>query len=397
MRYLTKAENGCIINLHIIIILEGKMKYRDFGNTGLKISQLGFGCMRLPEIEKDGKWYIDEDKAIPMLHRGYELGINYFDTAVGYCHENSQRAVGKAIKSFRDKILLSTKLPLWGDFKTSDFMRILNQSLERLDTPYIDFYHFHGINKGSFDDKIMPLGLMDEARKAIDQGLIKHISFSFHDNADNMQYIIDRGEIFSSVLFQYNLLDRSNEKAMEYAHSKGLGTVIMGPVAGGRLAAPSGLSERLLGTKNEATPELAMRFVLGNPNVSCGLSGMTNMEMVEQNAKIGDLEVPMTEADWNKAIVMMDELKKFSDLYCTGCEYCMPCPQGINIPYVFNCYTYHNVYGMTKLAKDMYSRVGDDRHGSKVSECINCGACMEKCPQHIEIPEKLKVVDAALS
>lgn len=372
------------------------MKYRDFGKTGLKISQLGFGCMRLPEFEKDGKWYIDEEKAIPMIQRGYELGINYFDTAVGYCHENSQRTVGKAIKPFRDKVLLSTKLPLWGDFKTSDFMRILNQSLERLDTSYIDFYHFHGIGKESFDNKILALDLMGEARKAIDEGLIRHISFSFHDDSKNMKYIIDRGEIFSSVLLQYNLLDRSNEEVLAYAHEKGLGTVIMGPIAGGRLAAPSGISERLLGNKNEATPEFAMRFVLGNPNVSCALSGMTDIDMVEQNALIGDLDEPMSEEDWKKSIVMMDELKKFSDLYCTGCEYCLPCPQGINIPYVFNCYTYHNVYDMTTLAKGMYARVGDDNHGSKVEECINCGICVGKCPQNIAIPEMLVKVDTAL-
>jgi predicted aldo/keto reductase-like oxidoreductase len=374
------------------------MKYRDFGKTGLKISQLGFGCMRLPEYEQDGKWYIKEEEAVKMLHRGYELGVNYFDTAVGYCHENSQRIVGKAIKPFRDKILLSTKLPLWGEFKTSDFMRILHQSLERLDTPYIDFYHFHGISKDAFDKTIKPLGLMNEARKAIDEGLIRHISFSFHDSSENMAYLIEQGEIFSSVLCQYNLLDRSNEEQIANAHEKGLGVVVMGPVAGGRLAAPSQLYEKLLGTNNNSTSELAMRFVLGNPNVSCALSGMTNFDMVNANAFVGDLENTLSKEDWDKAGLMMEELKKFSDLYCTGCAYCMPCPQKIDIPHIFNCYTYHNVYGMTDLAKGMYSQVGQlnreggFRHGAKPSECVNCGKCAKKCPQHIAIPEKLKMV-----
>jgi predicted aldo/keto reductase-like oxidoreductase len=215
------------------------MKYRDFGKTGLKISQIGFGCMRLPEIERDGQRVVDEEKAIPMLRRGYELGINYFDTAVGYNNGQSQYVVGRALKPFRDKVMISTKLPLGMVNETDDFKRVLFQSLERIDTSYIDFYHFHGINKRDFDEKIVPLKLMDEARKAIDEGLIRHISFSFHDDPNNMKYIIDRGEIFASVLMQYNLLDRSNEEVLAYAHEKGLGTVIMGPVAGGRLAAPS--------------------------------------------------------------------------------------------------------------------------------------------------------------
>lgn len=370
------------------------LKYREFGKTGLKISQLGFGAMRLPEYEKDGKFYVDEEKSTPMLRRAYELGVNYFDTAVGYCHEGSQYAVGKAIKPFRDKVLLSTKLPLWGLKSADDYKRILNQSLERLDTSYIDFYHFHGINKAVFDEKILGYKLLDEARKAKDEGLIRHVSFSFHDDPQNMAYIIERGEIFESVLMQYNLLDRSNEEALANAHEKGLGTVIMGPVAGGRLASPSELSDKLFGS-SMSTPDLALRFVLGNPNVSCALSGMSSYQMVEQNALIGDLDEPMSENDWAAAKARMEELRKFSDLYCTGCEYCMPCPQGINIPYIFDCYTKSNVYGLKELGKDMYSRVGDDRHGSTPDKCVKCGACMKKCPQHIKIPDKLRDVAAA--
>ena len=367
------------------------MKYRDFGKTGKKISQVGFGCMRLPGHEVDGNYSIT-DEGIEMMRKGYQLGINYFDTAVGYCNSQSEIAVGKAVKPFRDKVLVSTKCPLWGDVDKDVFKRLLNQSLTRLDMSYIDFYHIHGLNKDAFDNKVLALGLLDDARKALDQGMIKHLSFSFHDDPENMKYIIDRGEIFSSVLVQYNLLDRSNENAIAYAHGKGLGVVGMGPVAGGRLAAPSQLYEKLLGKKNNSTAELAMRFVLGNPNISCALSGMTGMQMVEENAMVGNLDVPMNEDDWKKAAIMMEDLKKFSDLYCTGCGYCLPCPQEINIPYVFNCYTYHNVYGMADLAKSMYQRIGDEDHGKSPEECVKCGACLEKCPQKIQIPDRFEEV-----
>ena len=376
------------------------MQYRDFGKTGLKISQLGYGCMRLPEIEENGEWRIDEEKAIPMLRRAYELGVNYFDTAVMYCHNQSQYTVGRAIKPFRDKIMLSTKLPMGSVNGTDDFRRILEQSLERLDTPYIDFYHFHALNQKTFDEKVVAFKLMDEARKAMDEGLIKHISFSFHDRPAAIKHIIDRGEIFSSILLQYNLLDRGNEEMMAYAKEQGLGVVVMGPVAGGRLAAPSELYKKLLGKESRSTPELALRFVLGNPNVSCALSGMGSMEMVEQNTAIAAEKEPMSEEDWAKAGAMMEEIKKFSDLYCTGCNYCMPCPKGIKIPDVFSAHTYRSVYGLVDHAKSMYRKIKDpanERAGSPVTACVNCGACAKKCPQFIDIPKKLREVDEEFS
>lgn len=373
------------------------MQYRDFGSTGKKISQLGFGCMRLPEIREGEDWRVDEEKAIPMLRRAYELGVNYFDTAVMYCHGQSQYTVGRAIKPFRDKIMLSTKLPMGSVNETSDFRRILEQSLERLDTPYIDFYHFHGINRGVFDEKIVGYGLLEEAKKALNEGLIRHMSFSFHDDPKAIPYIVEKGEIFSSVLLQYNLLDRANEEQIAYLHDHGLGVCVMGPVAGGRLAAPSELADKLLGKKFIGTPELALRFVLGNKNVSCALSGMGTMEMVEQNTAIASEEEPMTAEDWERAGKMMLEIRKFSDLYCTGCRYCVPCPRGIDIPAVFNAHTYRSVYGLVGPANGMYKKIKDPentRAGSPVTACVNCGACKTKCPQHIDIPVKLKEVDA---
>ena len=372
------------------------MIYRKFGSTGKEISSLGFGCMRLPEYEKEGQWFIDEEQAIPMLHHAYENGINYFDTAPYYLHSNSESTLGKAMKSIRDKVMLSTKIPLEEVNEAGDYRRVLEKSLKKMDTDYIDFYHFWGINKGSFDEKIMGLGLLKEAQKAKEEGLIRHISFSFHDKAEHIKHIIDKAEIMESMLVQYNLLDRSNEEMIAYAASKGLGVVIMGPVGGGRLAAPTELTAKLTGKASIATYDLAFKFVLGNPGVSCALSGMGSMDMVEKNLAIAGEGKPMTEEEWKHLGEAVEQLKKFSDLYCTGCEYCQPCPMEIKIPHIFNMFTYHNVYGLTDHAKyEMKKYLSEG--GKSISDCIDCGQCESKCPQNLEIRKQLRRVEDALT
>lgn len=372
------------------------MIYRKFGSTGKEISSLGFGCMRLPEYEKEGQWFIDEEQAIPMLHHAYENGVNYFDTAPYYLHSNSESTLGKAMKSIRDKVMLSTKIPLEEVNEAGDYRRVLEKSLKKMDTDYIDFYHFWGINKGSFDEKIMGLGLLKEAQKAKEEGLIRHISFSFHDKAEHIKHIIDKAEIMESMLVQYNLLDRSNEEMIAYAASKGLGVVIMGPVGGGRLAAPTELTAKLTGKASIATYDLAFKFVLGNPGVSCALSGMGSMDMVEKNLAIAGEGKPMTEEEWKHLGEAVEQLKKFSDLYCTGCEYCQPCPMEIKIPHIFNMFTYHNVYGLTDHAKyEMKKYLSEG--GKSISDCIDCGQCESKCPQNLEIRKQLRRVEDALT
>jgi predicted aldo/keto reductase-like oxidoreductase len=376
------------------------MNYRNFGKTGVKISTLGFGCMRLPEYEKDGNQLIDEEKAIPMLLHAYENGVNYFDTAPYYCNSNSEAALGKAVKNIREDIMLSTKISLGDCKETADYRRCLERSLKKMDTSYIDFYHFWAIGKQAFDDVILKLDLLNEARKAKEEGLIKHISFSFHDDAENIKYIIDtaeeKGIPMESMLVQYNLLDRSNEEMLAYATSKGLGTVAMGPVGGGRLAAPTDLYKKLTGKPSIATYELALKFVLGNPNLCCALSGMQNIDVVDKNIKIASSDTGLNETEWKQLGAAMEQLVKFSELYCTGCGYCQPCPAEINIPRIFNMYTYHNVYGLTDHAKWEFKHYTEE-NGKTSKDCLDCGACEEKCPQKLNIRDELKRVEEILS
>lgn len=376
------------------------MIYRDFGNTGVQISALGYGCMRLPELEKNGEWTIDYDKSDEMLRRAYEKGVNYFDSAPTYCHSNSELAVGRALKGVREKILISTKISMDSIHSQGDYRRCLEQSLKRLGTDYIDFYHFWGMNQDSYDHVLMKNNLLEEARKAKEEGLIRHVSFSFHDRPEVIQYIIDTSEQngvpMESMLVQYNLLDRVNEKMLTYARSKGLGTIAMGPVGGGRLAAPTNLYEKLTGKPPIATYEMAFRFVLGNPDLCCALSGMSDIDMVEKNADIASDGRSFSAQEWKTLGEAAEQVKKFSDLYCTGCAYCQPCPAGIDIPRIFQLFTYYNVYDLKDYARGEMKRLIES--GAKTEkDCLDCGACERKCPQHLKIREKLKQVEEILT
>ena len=369
------------------------MQYRKFGNTGEDISALGFGCMRLPEYEADGQWFIDQEKTNELLKRAYELGVNYFDTAPLYCHNNSPKSVGIAVKPFRNKVMLTTKLPTWDLKETDDYKRMLEQYLIDMDTDYIDFFHFWGIGRESFDERIVKLNLIREATRCKDEGLVRHICFSFHDEPSAIKYIIDRAPEMETMLVQYNLIDRANEDMIAYAAEKGVGVVAMGPVGGGRLSAPTNLHKG----HSKATYDLAMRFVLGNKNIACALAGMENIEMLEQNEKIASLETPMTDKEWNDLTDAIEQTKKFSDLYCTGCKYCIECPQKIDIARVFEIYTHYNVYGLTESAKNAYKEFKNDKNRTQVSDCTKCGFCEEKCPQKLEVIKLLDKVDGILS
>lgn len=373
------------------------MQYRPFGNTGVEISTLGFGAMRLPSHEVDGKTVFDYEESIKIIQRAYELGVNYFDTAPYYCDGESEIILGKAIKGFRDKIYLSTKNPI-EDSSGEHFRERLEKSLKNLDTDYIDFYHMWGINLESYNNEInVPGGPLEAALKAKEEGLIRHICFSFHDKAENLFKLIDTGN-FETLLCQYNLLDRSNEEAITYAKEKGLGVVIMGPIGGGRLGTPSEAISSLLPGRIKSSAELALRFVMTNPGVTCALSGMGTMEMVEENARVASNSEPLSAEELLQINGSMEENKKMADLYCTGCNYCMPCPYEVNIPLNFQLMNYHRVYGITAYAKEQYAQIGkfDWMKGKNASACVECGLCEDKCPQKLEIRRQLKETAIAL-
>ena len=366
------------------------MIYRELGKTGYKVSQLGFGAMRLPMVGEGEDARIDRELAIPMLHAAFDAGLNYVDTAVGYCNADSQRVVGEALKGYRDKIVLSTKNHEYDD--EAVWWQNLEDSLERLQVDSIDIYNHHGINWVRYTENVEPR-LSKLMQKALDQGLIRHIATSFHDTNENLINLVNTGYV-EVITLQYNMLDRQLEEGIALAHERGIGIVVMGPVAGGRLGVDSDVLKALV-PGVEQVPELALRFVLSNPNVSVALSGMSTMQHVQENVAVASDGRALTEEDLSTIEAQMARLKAMADLYCTGCEYCLPCPQGVNIPHIFVKYNEARVYGLWDAAREAYqawTRVS----GERADACVECALCEEKCPQHIPIREQLKEAHQAL-
>lgn len=380
------------------------MQYRSYGKTGLQVSALGFGAMRLPQREDKT---VDLEQSVPMLRRGIDLGINYIDSAFGYINGTSEVAVGQAIQPYdRSKLYLSTKIPVHEPENATEavWRGKLETQLKRFDTPYIDFIHFHGLRWDEFEQVISKPGMaLAGARKAQAEGLVRYVCFSSHDTEDNIIRLVDTGE-FNGMLVQYNYLDRHNEPAIARANQKGMGVAIMGPVAGGRLVMPGGVIVDQEGVLEVKTPELALRFVWSNPNVSLALSGMNTMQMIEENAATAARMDSMS-ADESAAVLrLLEQNQKLADLYCTGCSYCMPCPNDVNIPENFRYMNWFRVWGMEEQAKAAYAKLTGEEvwapwgrfSGLKAEACLQCGECEPKCPQNIPIIDQLVEVAKTL-
>ncbi len=366
------------------------MRYRVLGKTGKEVSTLGFGCMRLPTVGgADGN--IDEAQAIEMVRHAIDNGLNYLDTAFFYHSGNSEKFVGNVIKDgYRDKTYIATKLPLGNINCESDVEKIFNEQLQRLGVECIDFYLLHAVNNDSWENRVVKFDVLPKLERLKEQGKIKHLGFSFHDDFWVFKKVIDAYDGFEFCQIQLNYIDvdyQAGIEGLEYAASKGLGVIVMEPLLGGKLATPAANVAAKLG-KEKSPVEWAFDFLWNRPEVSMLLSGMGSMQMVNDNLGYTDkADVGMLTQDDLK---MLSEAKlvfdKMNLVPCTGCEYCMPCPAGVLIPKVFS--SFNNITtGGRRLVKEIFPDIE-----SNASLCKKCRKCENACPQHIKVIDNLKMV-----
>jgi len=371
------------------------MQYTTLGNTGYRVSRLGFGSMRLPMTTIGEQEYVDVERAIEVIHRALERGVNYVDTGFLYCQEESELVVGTALAQWpkRDEVVVTAKCTKFRMDKPGDMRRMLEHQLWRQRRDYFDLYLYHGIGWDNWHEIDAKTGWFADMRRAQEEGLVKHVGMSFHDTPENMVRLIDTG-VFELVTCQYNYLDRVNGEAMAYAAEKGLGVVVMGPVGGGRLSIMPQKLRDLAGLSAGNAAELALRYVWSHPAVDVAISGMGTVEMVEGNCAAAD-KGPLTADEVTTLTGMMDGMNELADLYCTGCQYCLPCPNGVNIPRVFELANYYRVYGLDDYAVEQYQALVARQQDA--SQCVECGECLERCPQQIPIPDQLKESAAMLA
>jgi uncharacterized protein len=377
------------------------MLYRKIPKNGDELSVLGFGCMRLP-VQENGT--IDEKRATQQVRYAINHGVNYVDTAWPYHMGQSEPFLGRALTDgYREKVKIATKLPSWLVDSRKDMDIFLNAQLEKLQTDHIDYYLVHGL-AGELWDKMEALGIIDFLEKAKRDGRIVNAGFSFHGPADDFKRIVDAYPwIFCQI--QYNFMDENNQagtEGLKYAASKDLGIIVMEPLLGGNLAnkVPPEVGEIWNEASVRRTPaEWALRWVWNHPEVTVVLSGMNEEAQVEENLKTADDAHPnsLTEAELQLVKKAEQKYRQLVKIGCTGCQYCMPCPSGVNIPECFDIYNTLHMFGNEDGAKFMYAMrmsgaFTDTEPGGFASLCVECGQCTENCPQSLEIPNLLKSV-----
>jgi predicted aldo/keto reductase-like oxidoreductase len=375
---------------------EDVMLYRTIPKNNDQLSILGFGCMRLAGKNER----IDEKEARNQILYAIDQGVNYLDNAFPYHLGASEPFLGRMLKDgYRDKVKLATKLPPWSVKKPEDMDRILNSQLERLQTDRIDYYLIHALEAENWP-KIKEMGVLDFLDRAKKEGRILNSGFSFHGDKDVFKEIVDAYD-WEICQIQYNFLDEKNQagtEGLEYAASKDLGVVVMEPLRGGNLTGRIPKEVEAIWDESEAkrTPaEWALRWVWNRPEVTCVLSGMNKQKHVEENLRIAGEAEPdsLTQDELQLVERVAKQYRELMKVDCTGCRYCMPCPEGVNIPQCFEIYNNKHVFG-DRLANMTYiiHLVGTLHGRHYASLCTECGKCAKKCPQHLPIPEMLKDV-----
>ena len=378
------------------------MQYRKFGRLGYEVSALGFGCMRLP-CEADGT--ICEHEAGEMVRWAIDHGVNYIDTAYTYHGGRSEPFVGRTLgDGYRERVHLASKMRIHLIQVRDDFDRLLDEQLERLQTDHLDVYLLHGLRRWRWP-RVRDLGVRDWADRRLADGRIGAIGFSFHDSFDMFKEIIDAYDNWSVCQVQHNLPNerfQAGTRGLRYAAHKGLAVVIMEPLLGGRLAQPpADIAAMWECAEARRSPvEWALQWLWDQPEVSVVLSGMSTMEQVQENvASAGRSGVAsLTGAEMGLVEAVRDAYRGRMAVACTGCGYCMPCPDGVDIPRTFTALNNGVLYGDLDGARRAYTRLMEDEPQTALaSYCVQCGVCEPRCPQALPIGQWMPYVHEVLA
>lgn len=380
------------------------MQYRKFGQMDVEVSALGFGTMRLPLAgDKSDPAQIDEQQAIAMIRHAIDAGVNYVDTAWFYHNNQSELLVAKALRDgYREKVFIATKSPLSLMTGEDDFEHFLSKQLERLETDCIDFYMLHCVTSDFWHDKVIPFGLIEKIARAKEEGRVKYIGFSFHDNYPLFKEVVDAYP-WDFCQIQLNYLDVDNQATlagMHYAADSGLGVIVMEPLLGGKLATPpKGVCEIFEAANPDRSPvEWALDFLWDKPEVSMLLSGMSDLQQTIDNVAYAKRSYAgmLTDAERETIAAVQAKFDAYAVIPCTACEYCMPCPQGVYIPGNFAAYNELHTYDSPEVGRKSYWNLPPFRgQTAQASHCTACKQCEAECPQHIAISELMpKIVEA---
>lgn len=361
---------------------------------GISVPKLGFGSMRLPQV--DGK--IDEVAAQEMVDIAMKNGLNYFDTAYMYHDGASETFLGKALAKYpRESYTITDKLPIWMCKTREDMFRILDEQLNKCNVSYFDFYFLHSLDseKVSICKKLDAFSFLQEAQA---QGKIRRIGFSFHGDFETMEWLLNRFT-WDLVQIQLNYIDWEVQKASriyELLCSRNIPIMVMEPVRGGYLANFNDEVNQVFKSyaPHRSIASWALQWVASLPGVAVVLSGMSNRRQLEDNLQTFHDFKPQTTEE--KAVVekALETLAKYKTVPCTGCRYCMDCPQGVDIP---GCFSVYNDYKLTNNKWSASSVYFDlMKEPQRANHCISCGLCKTLCPQHIDIPTELKAVHSTL-
>ncbi len=378
------------------------MQYRVVPKNGDKLATLGFGAMRLPQ--KSMK--IDEERAIALIRLAADGGINYFDTAPPYHAGESERVLGKALQDgYREKVKIATKLSHFMLHKPEDMEKMLNLQLQKLQTDHIDYYLLHALDAEIWA-KLQGFGVLKFLDQAKKDGKIINVGFSFHGSPKTFREII-AAEDWTMCQIQYNFLDenlQAGTEGLKFAAAQKLAVMIMEPLRGGSLAGklPKEVKKIYEDTGQErSAAEWALRWVWNHPEVTVVLSGMNTEAQLQENLATAETALPgaMSSQDLEVVGKVAATYRRLMRVPCTGCSYCMPCPNGVNIPANFNLYNQYHMFGNKLYTRGFYAIMlmgimSGER--SDAALCKNCGVCVKKCPQHINIPEELAAVKGCL-